>query len=466
MTISPIYALIKAEVDREGNAFLKQKIDPWLFFNVKGVNIEKSDGSQINISGFEFSGSARLVFWDGFVDEELTALALSLFEDARTKAIEHDVPIESSILACNDCLSGLVLRVFERMADIDQRLRGKGYPNSVSKENVGERASNLCRVIEKFAEAHIASAKAGKNGSMQKTITFIDYKFKRDFDTDNLVGWFNFSAIDSSLAGTPREHSTTHTLKLIITEELMDYWRLAGASNAIVTDDMTRVSFQIAEDYISEQIKKNTLPSKMPPLFLNTENSPTSCPYKISNITYPSKTAFVVEIDNKVTQPLARCLADFANHIKAEMRMTFWQFDKTKKKYKWVSQPEQRGKDLLRTHLNGRFGDSFYTLEEISAGAGMIDLYIITPSGEKAIVELKMCGHGYTKKWALGGIEQLFHYMENKRTTTGYLIVFDSRVRDFSIGFPPTESDNGMIVTTIIIDLRPYVKREDAPDNV
>lgn len=174
MTTSPIYELIKAEVDRSGNAFIKQKIEPWVFFNVKGVKIEKSDGTQINISGFEFSGSARLVFWDGFVDEELTVLALSLFEDARAKAIEHGVSIESSILACNDCLSGLVLRVFERMADIDQRLRGKGYPNSVSKENVGERASNLCRVIEKFSEAHIASAKAGKNKVMMNIDSLLE----------------------------------------------------------------------------------------------------------------------------------------------------------------------------------------------------------------------------------------------------------------------------------------------------
>ncbi len=181
MTISPIYELIKAKVDRAGNAFIKQKIEPWVFFNVKGVKIEKSDGTQINISGVQFSGSARLVFWDGFVDEELTALALSLFEDARTKAIEHGVPIESSILACNDCLSGLVLRVFERMADIDQRLRGKGYPNSVSKENVGERASNLCRVIEKFAEAHIASAKTGKNKVMSKTSWFNFLELKPNF---------------------------------------------------------------------------------------------------------------------------------------------------------------------------------------------------------------------------------------------------------------------------------------------
>jgi hypothetical protein len=182
MTKSPIYDLIKAEVERAGNNLIKKKIEPWVFFTVKGVKIEKSDGTQINISaGFEFSGSPRLVFWDGFVDEELIALALSLFENARSKAITHGVSTESSILACYDCLSGLVLRVFDRMADIDKRLRGKGYPNSVSKENIGERNSNLNRVIEKFAEAHIASAKASKNKNSSKASWFNFLELKPNF---------------------------------------------------------------------------------------------------------------------------------------------------------------------------------------------------------------------------------------------------------------------------------------------
>ncbi|MFC1523663.1 hypothetical protein ACFL6N_02615 [Thermodesulfobacteriota bacterium] len=125
MTISPIYELIKADVDQEGNAFIKLKIEPWVFYNVKGVKIDKYDGTQIiiNTPNFEFSGSSRLVFWDGYVDEELTALALSLFDVTRSKALEHSVPIERSILDCRDCLTALVLRVFDRIADIDQLLR-------------------------------------------------------------------------------------------------------------------------------------------------------------------------------------------------------------------------------------------------------------------------------------------------------------------------------------------------------
>ena len=180
MTISPIYELIKADVDQKGSAFIKQKIEPWVFYNVKGVKIDKYDGTRININtpDFEFSGSSRLVFWDGYVDEELAALALSLFDATRSKALEHGVPIENSILDCRDCLSALVLSIFDRMAEIDQLLRGKGYPKSIPKENVHERALNLNRVIDKFAEAHIASAKSAKSNKMSKTswLKFLELK--------------------------------------------------------------------------------------------------------------------------------------------------------------------------------------------------------------------------------------------------------------------------------------------------
>lgn len=169
-----------------------------------------------------------------------------------------------------------------------------------------------------------------------------------------------------------------------------------------------------------------------------------------------------------LVQPTAlkEALEDFIRYVATEMRMSFWRFDKTSDKYKWISRPEQYAKNLLLTFLNGRFGESVYTFEEIRAGAGKIDVYIALPKGEKIITELKICGHGYSETYAREGLEQLAHYMENKETDNGFLIVFDSRVRDFSKGFRETESVNGVIITVKITDCRPYVKLKNAPRDV
>lgn len=155
---------------------------------------------------------------------------------------------------------------------------------------------------------------------------------------------------------------------------------------------------------------------------------------------------------------LETCIDDFVAYIAAERRLTFWQSNQMTKKHKWISRPEEHAKNLLATFLNGRFGNTLYTFEEIKSGAGKIDVFIVTPRGEKAIIELKMCGNGYSEGYAQGGIEQLSHYMRNKNTKIGYLVVFDSRIRDFSKGFQASQIAEGMLFITKVVDVRPIVK--------
>lgn len=153
---------------------------------------------------------------------------------------------------------------------------------------------------------------------------------------------------------------------------------------------------------------------------------------------------------------------DFARYIKCEQRMTFWQRDKVSQSPKWIPRPEKRAKDLLLTYLHAKFASS-YVFEEIRSGAGWIDVLIIMPDDQKVIVELKMCGNRYSKTYAKGGIEQIKHYLENKNAKLGYLIVFDSRSRDFSKGLQSdTENIGGLSVTTIVVDVRPHVKTKRA----
>ena len=152
---------------------------------------------------------------------------------------------------------------------------------------------------------------------------------------------------------------------------------------------------------------------------------------------------------------LKKSLEDFGLYVQSQVRMVFWKKDK--KKYKWISRPERQAQTLLQTFLNGKFDEDIYTFEEIKAGAGFVDLLIIESTGKKAVIELKMCGHRYSLAWARSGIKQTVHYMKNKGAETGYLIVFDSRIRDFSKGIQSIESFDDTSVETIIIDVRPIV---------
>ncbi len=136
---------------------------------------------------------------------------------------------------------------------------------------------------------------------MQKTVTFLKWEPKRDFYTDNLECRVKFSVIDSALIGTPRERESVHSIKVVMTDMLLDTWRIPGAIDFGITDEMVKVALQSLEDYLVEQLKKGPLAGgELAPLLMTTENSPKSCPYKLTNILYPSKASFTVQIENQL----------------------------------------------------------------------------------------------------------------------------------------------------------------------
>jgi hypothetical protein len=148
-------------------------------------------------------------------------------------------------------------------------------------------------------------------------------------------------------------------------------------------------------------------------------------------------------------------LDQFGEFVKSERRMSFWTTEDKKRKF--VSRPEQHGKILLHTFLRGRFGDSVTILEELSAGAGILDLWVEVPGGMRLVIELKMCGGPYTSVYAEAGVEQLVHYMDNKKSHIGHLVVFDARQRDFGTGIEPIVKSGPHQIHVRFVDIRPDV---------
>jgi hypothetical protein len=160
-------------------------------------------------------------------------------------------------------------------------------------------------------------------------------------------------------------------------------------------------------------------------------------------------------------QDLKTILNAFKYHIQSQKRMEFWRDDPNARRKYWKASPELHAKSLLITFLEAR---NCSVVDEIRVGAGRTDIFVDSPQGKKAIIELKMCGHNYSLQYARGGLEQILHYMENKNVSDGYLLVFDSR-KGFSNGFQEAEFFEGVPITVICIDVRPYVKFKDMPED-
>ncbi|MFY4842492.1 tetratricopeptide repeat protein [Aliarcobacter butzleri] len=156
---------------------------------------------------------------------------------------------------------------------------------------------------------------------------------------------------------------------------------------------------------------------------------------------------------------LYKSLEDFSISISSDSRMHFWKYDKIKKGYKWATNPEDISKQFLIQFLNARFGkENIEVIQETRAGAGFIDLYILLAGGLKVIIELKMCGEGYSSSYAISGEDQIIHYQKNRNTKIGFLIVFDARKRDFSKGLKEIQTFQNHTIYSIAVDMRTNVK--------
>jgi tetratricopeptide (TPR) repeat protein len=164
------------------------------------------------------------------------------------------------------------------------------------------------------------------------------------------------------------------------------------------------------------------------------------------------------EVQKTITRnEFEKCLDEFIDFIEKDKRMTFWRTSNGNKK--WTSSPEQHGQNLFHTFIKAYFNKEVDVFEEINSGAGRADIYLKFTGGLKIILELKMCGGGYSNNYAIEGEDQLIHYLENRNTHIGYLVVFDGRIRDYGKGFSSRMlKDNYSIFFTKAIDVRYKVK--------
>ncbi len=150
-----------------------------------------------------------------------------------------------------------------------------------------------------------------------------------------------------------------------------------------------------------------------------------------------------------------RALELFSHFISAEKRMRFWCKAKGEKDHSWIEYPEKQAQDYLHTFLKARFLERVNLFEELGSGAGRLDIYVQLYGGLSLILELKMCGNGYSSSYAAAGEDQILHYMENRRSNLGYLIVFDARLEKF--GQPLLQAEGPFTINCKFVDMRPRI---------
>lgn len=136
---------------------INSKLNPWRFFSTgKLVKVTNYYGKPISIGGdIEFEGTPRLVFWDNFIEPFLQEGIINILDQTAETCKQANLNPEPYIEETAVLLDNLIQNVYSEMADIDQNLRGKGFPHRASRKQV----KGKIKEMQKLLEGHKTAAK-------------------------------------------------------------------------------------------------------------------------------------------------------------------------------------------------------------------------------------------------------------------------------------------------------------------
>jgi hypothetical protein len=153
---SAVYPIIEKFVNDEYVKLDHDQITPWAFLH-SGVpfTVKRFHGSPIAYSGILFAGSPQIVFWNGYIEPFLEDIAFRAIDLTMREAPNRKIPLREPLLEVQGQLHGLCRRAFDRMANIDQRLRGGGFPAKVQLRNTDKELARMHQFIDKRIAAEL-----------------------------------------------------------------------------------------------------------------------------------------------------------------------------------------------------------------------------------------------------------------------------------------------------------------------
>jgi hypothetical protein len=158
-----------------------------------------------------------------------------------------------------------------------------------------------------------------------------------------------------------------------------------------------------------------------------------------------------------LSEEVERALREFAKFVSGAKRMWFWTPNGTD--HSWITRPESHAQTLPHTYLKAHLKLRVSAYEEVASGPGRLDLLLNLDGGLSIIIELKMCGYGYSSAYAASGEDQIRACMDAHNAHLGYLVVCDARLRDYGASLIAGTDMGQNTVREIFIDLRPRIAK-------
>jgi hypothetical protein len=157
---TPIFSIAEKFVNDEYQRLENAQITPWAFFNGNGLRVNDFYGKPIAYSGIRFSGSPVQAFWSGYIEPFLEDIAFRAVDLSMKSAAERKIPLREPLLEVRGQLHSLCRRAFDRMANIDQRLRKAGVLDEVPLRRTDKELARMHQFIDKRIDAELRAIPA------------------------------------------------------------------------------------------------------------------------------------------------------------------------------------------------------------------------------------------------------------------------------------------------------------------
>jgi diguanylate cyclase (GGDEF)-like protein len=153
---TPLYPTFRKRVDDAFEQLIKQQVTPWSFLTAgPPFRINAFDGREIAYQHLNFEGSPSDEFWSRYIEPFLEHLCISEIETAVFMSSKKGVDAKLLLPELRELLSAGFKKVYRQMADVDRRLRGKGYPNSVALRSVESEIQRMDNFLDERIMAEI-----------------------------------------------------------------------------------------------------------------------------------------------------------------------------------------------------------------------------------------------------------------------------------------------------------------------
>lgn len=151
---TPLFPTFQKRIHDSFDQLIKNQITPWAFLNSgKPMRVHTHDNRLISYEGVGFEGSPENVFWYRYIEPFMEEICINEINDAIKLAAEKNVDAKLLLPEIEGLLLAKVRRSFNKMTEIDQRLKGRGFPETIHPRPVEKEF----QVMKNFIEVRIKS---------------------------------------------------------------------------------------------------------------------------------------------------------------------------------------------------------------------------------------------------------------------------------------------------------------------